>query len=123
MAAKGNVSVGKLLYKSGEFPFDIDDRPLAHLRIVFMNKLRRGEPFMFQIADPNRIGTRSLWIHPAVPVSFQFSGKRTPAIDYHWIDELMLEANSPNGLTYSSEPHYLHETAAATGGDRVLDPA
>lgn len=101
--------MGKLLYNSGEFPFDIDDRALAHLRIVFMNKLRRGEPFMFQVPDPNRIGTRSLWINPAVPVSFQFSGSRSPAIDFRWIDEMMLEANSPNGLTYASEPHYLHE--------------
>jgi hypothetical protein len=116
--------VGKLLYNSGEFPFDVDDRPLAHLRIVFMNKLRRGESFMFQIADPNGIGTRSLWVDPAVSVSFQFSGKRNPAIDYRWIDELMLEAGSPNGLTYSSEPQYRQEQHVERGSnERVLDPS
>jgi hypothetical protein len=99
--------VGKLLYNSGEFPFDIDDRVLAHLRIVFMNKLRRGEPFMFQVPDPNGIGTRSVWINAAVPLSFAFSGSRTPSIDYRWVDELMSEANSPNGLTYATHPAYL----------------
>lgn len=99
--------MGKLMYNSGEFPFDIDDRALAHLRVVFMNKLRRGEPFMFQVPDPNGIGTRSVWISAAVPVTFAFSGSRNPVIDMRWVDELMTEANSPNGLTYSSEPDYL----------------
>jgi hypothetical protein len=101
--------MGKLLYNSGEFPFEMDDRVLAHLRVVFMNKLRRGEPFMFQLPDPNRIGTRSLWITAAVSVTFQFSGGHSPAIDMRWIDEMMHEANSPNGLTYSAEPQYLRE--------------
>jgi hypothetical protein len=103
--------VGKLLYNSGEFPFDVDDRALAHLRIVFMNKLRRGEPFMFQVPDPHRIGSRSLWIHPAVPVSFHFSGSRMPAIDLQWIDELMLDASSANGLTYATGPRYVVDHA------------
>ncbi|WP_223721783.1 ATP-dependent DNA ligase [Microbacterium sp. cx-55] len=105
--SEGDSSVGKLLYNSGEFPFDIDDRTLAHLRVVFMNKLRRGEPFMLQVPDPNGIGTRSVWISAGVPVSFQFLGSRAPSIDMRWIDELMTEANSPNGLTCSSEPAYV----------------
>lgn len=97
--------MGKLLYNSGESSFDIDDRVLAHLRVVFMNKLRRNESFMFQMPDPN-VGTRSLWVHAAIPIAFAFSGGRNPAIDSRWIDHLMHEASSPNGLTYEARPTY-----------------
>ena len=107
--------MGKLLYNSGESSFDMDDRVLAHLRIVFMNKLRRNEPFMFQVPDPN-VGTRSLWVHAAIPVAFSFSGGRNPAIDSRWIEALMHDASGPNGLTYEAAPSYPME--AATAGRR-----
>ncbi|QEW00753.1 ATP-dependent DNA ligase [Microbacterium caowuchunii] len=96
--------MGRFIYNTGEFSIPIDDRPLAHFRIVFMTKLRRGEPFMFQVPDPTGVGTRSLWVDPAVPVTFAFSGARTPALDMEWIDELMHEASSANGLTFALEP-------------------
>jgi hypothetical protein len=97
--------MGKLHYNAGEFSFEMDDRVLAHLRIVFMNKLRRNEPFMFQLPDGN-VGTRSLWVNSAVPIAFSFFGGRAPAIDARWIDELMHEASGPNGLTYATGPAY-----------------
>ncbi|WP_159500731.1 ATP-dependent DNA ligase [Microbacterium sp. 18062] len=97
--------MGQLLYDAGSQSFDIEDRTLAHLRIVFMNKLRRGEPFAFHVPDPNGMGTRSLWIHPAVALVFTFYGSRNPALNREWIDALMSEANGPNGLTVGPEPH------------------
>jgi len=96
--------MGRFIYNTGEFSIPIDDRPLAHFRIVFMTKLRRGEPFMFQVPDPTGVGTRSLWVDPAVPVTFAFSGTRAPALDMEWIDKLMHEASSANGLTFALEP-------------------
>lgn len=45
--------------------FDIEDRMLWHLRLVIMNKFRRGESFMLQLPDGNE-GQRSLWLHPSV---------------------------------------------------------
>lgn len=97
--------MGRLLYNAGESAFEMDDRVLAHLRIVFMNKLRRDEPFMFHLPDAN-VGTRSLWINAAVPITFAFSGGRQPAIDGRWIDALMHEASGPNGLDYEAAPSY-----------------
>ncbi|KAA9132344.1 DUF7882 family protein [Microbacterium caowuchunii] len=96
--------MGQLLYDAGSQSFDIDDRTLAHLRVVFMNKLRRSEPFLFHLPDPHGMGMRSLWIHPAVALVFTFYGSRSPVLNREWIDELMTEANGPNGLTLSPEP-------------------
>ena len=37
--------MGRLIYRD-RATFDIDDRLLAHLRLVIMNKLRRNEGFI-----------------------------------------------------------------------------
>jgi hypothetical protein len=96
--------VGKLVYNSAGHSFDIEDRTLSHLRVVFMNKLRRGEPFMFQHVVGDGSGSRSLWIHPSIPLVFHFYGSRQPALNRRWVDDLMHEANSPNGLAVVPEP-------------------
>jgi hypothetical protein len=97
--------VGKFLYNAGESSFDMDDRVLAHLRVVFMNKLRRNEPFMFHIPDAS-LGTRSVWVNAAISITFAFSGSRAPVIDPRWIDHLMQEASGPNGLTFEAAPSH-----------------
>ena len=91
---------------------DIDDRALAHLRVVFMNKLRRAEPFLFHHTEAS--GLRSLWIHPAVPIVFHFYGSRQPALNREWVEALMIAASGAHGLSVFPEP------AAATP---VNDPA
>ncbi|MDY0830070.1 ATP-dependent DNA ligase [Microbacterium sp. BG28] len=96
--------MGQLLYDGGSQSFDIDDRALAHLRLVFMNKLRRGEPFLLHLADTSGIGTRSLWVHPGISLVFSFYGSRNPALNREWLDAMMAEANGPHGLTLSPEP-------------------
>jgi hypothetical protein len=96
--------VGKLVYNALGHSFDIEDRTLSHLRLVFMNKLRRGEPFMFHHVVGDGSGSRSLWIHPSIPLVFHFYGSRPPALNRHWIDDLMRDANSPNGLMVGPEP-------------------
>lgn len=40
--------MGRLIYTQ-DSSYDIDDRILAHLRVVMMNKLRRREGFMLQM--------------------------------------------------------------------------
>jgi hypothetical protein len=96
--------VGQLLYDAGAQSFDIEDRALAHLRVVFMNKLRRGEAFLLHLPDPQNMGMRSIWIHPAISLVLSFYGSRSPAINREWLDELMSEANGPLGLTLTPEP-------------------
>ena len=94
--------MGKLLYGGRDRSFDIDDRLLAHLRLVIMNKLRRAEPFMYHHVDAHL--TTSLWIHPSVPLVLHFYGSRAPMLNPAWVDELMRGANSAQGLYLTPEP-------------------
>ena len=106
--------MGRLLYGSDGQSLDIDDRALAHLRVVFMNKLRRAEPFLFHHSEPN--GSRSLWIHPAVPIVFHFYGSRQPALNRAWVEHLMTAASGPHGLSVLPEPAQ-PQAHGATGED------
>lgn len=96
--------MGQLFYRGAEGPIEIEDRALAHLRLVFMTKLRRGEPFLFGTTSPHGNRPREFWIHPSLPLQFRFSGGRPPQINPRWIDALMESANSPMGLTVVREP-------------------
>jgi hypothetical protein len=96
--------VGRFIYDTLGNSVDIDDRTLAHLRIVIMNKLRRSESFMFDVEMGDGSGRRSFWMHPSVPLQFHFFGGRNPQINRTWVEELMLSASGPNGLTVTPEP-------------------
>ena len=97
--------MGRFIYDNSRNSVEVDDRTLAHLRIVFMNKLRRGEPFMFDIdLTDGSGGHRSYWIHPGVPVQLQFFGGKSPRINRVWIEQLMIAASSSNGLTITPAP-------------------
>ena len=96
--------MGRFIYDTNGNSIDIDDRTLAHLRIVMMNKLRRSEPFMFDVEVGDGSGRRSYWIAPAVPLQFHFFGSRQPRINRLWVEELMLAASGPGGLTILPEP-------------------
>jgi len=69
-----------------------------------MNKLHRSEPFMFDVEIGDGSGRRSFWIHPSVPIQFHFFGSRQPRVNRRWIEQLMLSASGPNGLTILPEP-------------------
>ncbi|MFT4211102.1 MAG: ATP-dependent DNA ligase [Microbacterium sp.] len=94
--------------------FDIDDRVLAHIRLVVMNKLRRNEPFMMHLDRIDGLGPKSLWIHPAVPLVFHFFGSRSPVINRAWVEALMAEASGAHGMTMLPEPDPSASAAPAT---------
>ena len=97
--------MGRFIYDTLNNSIDIEDRTLAHLRIVIMNKLRRSESFMFTVdLDSECISRRSFWMHPSVPLQFAFHGSREPRLNRLWIESLMVSASSPNGLFVVSEP-------------------
>ena len=84
--------MGRFIYDTVANAVDIDDRTLAHLRIVVMNKLGDGS------------GRRSFCMHPSVPIQFHFYGSRQPRINRVWVEDLMLAASGPNGLAITPEP-------------------
>ncbi|MEV8267282.1 ATP-dependent DNA ligase [Microbacterium sp. NPDC076911] len=96
--------MGRFIYDTSANAIEIDDRTLAHLRLVVMNKLRRSESFMFDHELKDGTGRRSFWIHASVPLQFHFIDRRPQTINRLWVDELMLSASSPSGLTLSPEP-------------------
>lgn len=90
--------MGRLVYPDLHGGFDLDDRVLAHLRVVVMNKLRRGEPFMLTLPSSDGLGARSIWIQQSVPLVFHFFGGRAPSLDRETVDAMMRAASSPDGL-------------------------
>lgn len=90
--------MGKLVYSGREI--EIDDRLLAHLKIVILTKLRRNESFAFNHENSvdQGSGRLTLWIHPALPLEFRFYGNRRPDYNRDWVEALLQSANSPEGL-------------------------
>jgi hypothetical protein len=84
---------------------NVDDRTLAHLQIVIVRKLRRGDTFLMSWRDSPDAGAgrSSIWLHPYVLVHFKFDGSRVPAINEQWLAELTASADSSKGLIVTAE--------------------
>ena len=98
--------MGHLLYGDGRDPLELDDRTLAHLRIVIGAKLRRRESFFLSWKnEAARGGGRaSVWMDAAIPLQFRFSSSAPQPINREWLEQLSLSANSAAGLQLSAEP-------------------
>jgi hypothetical protein len=98
--------VGQLRYGSPPEIIEIDDRALAHIKIVTLAKLRRQEgfPFSFEVDRSDGGGRSTVWIAPAVPLQFKFDGSRQPAINKAWLEALMIAANAVDGMRIIDEP-------------------
>ncbi|KQX06664.1 MULTISPECIES: DUF7882 family protein [unclassified Leifsonia] len=83
-----------------------DDRLLAHLQLVIATKLRRGESFNFswKTDASEGSGRTTIWLHPAIPLLYEFQGSRQPAINRLWLDDLMTSADTVTGLQVIPEP-------------------
>jgi len=99
--------LGTFIYDTVANSVEFDDRTLAHLRIVIMNKLRRSEPFMFDVEMRDGSGRRAFWVSTSVPLQFRFYSTRQPWINRTWIEQLMSAASGPNGLMVLPEPDEL----------------
>lgn len=95
--------MGSLTYDKVVVEFD--DRILAHLQVVIIQKLRRGESFLLSWRDAAVVGDgrSSAWLHPAIPLYFKFSGGRPPIINPQWLAQLTRSANSSQGLVVTGE--------------------
>jgi hypothetical protein len=95
--------MGSLVYESMAFEFD--DRLLAHLQIVIVNKLRRGESFVmsWRVSADAGSGRAAIWMHPSLPLYFEFGGSRVPSINREWLGRLANSADSSLGLIVVGE--------------------
>lgn len=76
--------------------FEFDDRTLTHLRTVILGKLDLQESLTFTWIDGTQ--QHSVWIHPSIPLHFEFNVADTPDLDPGWIEQLLALANSTAGL-------------------------
>lgn len=103
--------MGSLTYDRVTVEFD--DRTLAHLQIVIVQKLRRGESFLLSWRNAAEVGDgrSSAWLHPAIPLYFKFAGGQPPTINPLWLAQLTRSANSSQGLVATGEERALVEQA------------
>lgn len=90
------------LHYGGFASFAFDDRLLTHLRTVIITKLNLQESLCFTWRDEGR--QRSIWLHPSIPLHFEFDEEATPELNPRWVEQLLVHANSPGGLRSVEEP-------------------
>jgi len=108
--------VGYLVYGSGA-EYEVEDRALAHLKIAIVAKLRLQESFLINVTVPPERGSGriSLWVSPAIPLEFRFSGSKPPELNRVWIDALTRSSHGVRGMVVMSE-HEAADYLRAAGG-------
>lgn len=97
--------MGTIYYGGSATPIHIDDRALAHLKVVVATKLRRSESFTltWRHPDDQPRGRSTIWLHPSIPLRFVFDDPEPTELSRAWIEELASSANSSGGITLISE--------------------
>ncbi|CAI9390266.1 hypothetical protein [Microbacterium sp. T2.11-28] len=97
--------MGTIYYGGSATPVHIEDRALAHLKVVVATKLRRGESFTlsWQHPDGQERGRSTLWLHPSIPLRFVFDEPDPPELSRAWLEELSQTASSSGGISLVAE--------------------
>jgi hypothetical protein len=92
--------VGTIYYGGGAMPIHIEDRALAHLKVVIATKLRRDESFTvsWRHPDDQPRGRSTIWLHPSIPLRFVFDDPEPADLSREWIEELATSASSTGGI-------------------------
>jgi hypothetical protein len=93
--------MGTIYYGGSATPIHIEDRALAHLKVVIATKLRRNESFTVSWQHPSDQprGRSTLWLHPSIPLRFVFDDPEPTELSRKWIEELANSANSSGGIS------------------------
>ena len=97
--------MGVFYYGAEASAIRIDDRALAHLKVVIVSKLRRNESFAVSWRHPDEgaSGRSTLWMHPAIPIRFAFDEPDPPPLNREWLEELAVSANALGGIQLIEE--------------------
>lgn len=97
--------MGTIYYGGSATPIHIEDRALAHLKVVIATKLRRGESFTvsWEHPDDQPRGRSTIWLHPSIPLRFVFDDPEPAKLSREWIESLANSANSSGGITLVAE--------------------
>lgn len=105
--------MGTIQYGNGD-DIHIEDRALAHLKVVIATKLRRNESFTLSWRHPEgqQVGRSTIWLHPSIPLRFTFDEPEAPQLNPKWIQDLMHSASSTGGISLIDEVIDAPEVAA-----------
>lgn len=97
--------MGTIYYGGSGIPIHIEDRALAHLKVVIATKLRRGESFTvsWRHPDDQPRGRSTIWLHPSIPLRFVFDDPEPSELSRTWIEDLANSASSSGGITLVAE--------------------
>lgn len=97
--------MGTLYYGGSAEPIDMNDRTLAHLKIVISSKLRRSESFTvsWDHSSGDVVARTSLWLHPSIPLRFVFDDVSKVQLDREWLESLATAAHSASGVVLDPE--------------------
>lgn len=97
--------MGTIYYGGSATPIHIEDRALAHLKVVIATKLRRSESFTvsWQHPDDQPPGRTTLWLHPSIALRFVFDSPEPEELSRQWIEDLAHSANSSGGILLVAE--------------------
>lgn len=92
--------MGSLFYGDDPLAIDVDDRALAHLKVVVAAKLRRRESFMlsWEHCPDGPVGRTTVWLHPAIAMRFVFDEPEPPQLNPAWIQSLVAAATTSGGI-------------------------
>ena len=97
--------MGTIFYGGSATPIHIEDRALAHLKVVIATKLRRGESFTvsWRHPDDQPRGRSTIWLAPSIPLRFVFDDPEPAELSREWIEDLAHSANSSGGIMLIAE--------------------
>jgi hypothetical protein len=97
--------MGTIYYGGSATPIHIEDRALAHLKVVIATKLRRGESFTvsWRHPDDQPRGRSTIWLHESIPLRFVFDDPEPALLSREWIEDLSNSANSSGGIMLVAE--------------------
>lgn len=98
--------MGFMYYGSQSHELEIDDRPLAHLKIALLSMLRAGHSVAYSMSRPvgQGSGRETLWISPGTDLRFRFTGGRSPSINDDWVRSIIASASTSSGMRICPEP-------------------
>jgi hypothetical protein len=115
------MRVGTIYYGGSATPIHIEDRALAHLKVVIATKLRRGESFTvsWRHPDDQARGRSTIWLHPSIPLRFVFDDPEPALLSREWIEELASSANSSGGIMLIAEHFDTSPVDVVTDDDSI----
>lgn len=94
--------MGMFRYGSPGRSCEFDDRTLAHLAVVIIDKLHRGEAFSFSFWGAD--GPTTLSLSRGVPLRFDFDDSARVSINRDWVLAMERAAHTVEGLRVVAEP-------------------